>query len=241
MVRRLIALLACLALALSLYAQEASTLYRGRRPTQYSFRYNGTYFWESRSFQQGSILYNGKQYDNVLLNIDACQMEVLVRESATSAPVVLYDKAVKGFRMGKAYYVNLRNLGFADAPAGYFELVRDGEKPLLLQVQKIYRTDSGNHNGKDIGFSDPDYQNSVPDYFYRFERYYSVNEGKVVFLACLGPQQREGHAAGWVELHAFAGKFGEAVLFAEHANSQGDAFAVARQLQVADDLHALPG
>ena len=64
--------------------QEAgplSTLYRGKLPVQYPYQYNGTYYLEGKQFQRGSVYYNGKLDENVLVNLDACKQELQVKVS----------------------------------------------------------------------------------------------------------------------------------------------------------------
>ena len=62
-------------------AQNLATLFRGRLPVLYPYRYNGTYYLDTREFQPGSVWYNGKVYEDVLLNLNANQMELEVRPS----------------------------------------------------------------------------------------------------------------------------------------------------------------
>lgn len=159
-----------------------STLYRGRLPAQYSYLYNGTYYWNNKDFQKGDILYNGKLYKDVLINIDACRQELQVKMSRQTTPVVLYENLVQYFSMGNTMYVHLRTLGFSDAPDGYFEIIRDGNFPLLRQIRKVYTSRTGNHNGAEIGYIDPEYDENIFNYFSIQENYYTIEEGKVKIL-----------------------------------------------------------
>jgi len=167
------------------YMQEAgalSTLYRGRMPVQYPYQYNGTYFWEGKAFKKGTVHYNGKLYENVYVNVDASRQELQVRVSENVAPVVLIQDWVAYFTMGGSTFVNLRNMGYTEAPEGYFEVVKDGKSPLLLQVKKVFTTRTGNHNGDDIGYTDPNYNPNLVNYFARQADYYTLEEGKALKL-----------------------------------------------------------
>ena len=165
------------------YRKEAgtlSTLYRGRMPVQYPYQHNGTYFWDTKEFRKGSVLYNGKLYEHVLVNVDASRQELQVKLSEGVAPVVLYEDYVPYFTMGKSKFVQLRALGYQDAPEGFYEVIRDGEKPLLLQVKKVFTTRTGDHNGDEIGYTDPEYNSSLVNYFARQNHYYTLENGRVV-------------------------------------------------------------
>ena len=165
------------------YMEEAgtlSTLYRGRMPVHYPYIYNGTYFWNTKTFQKGSVLYNGKLYENVFVNVDASRQELQVKLTEKGAPIVLYEKYVDYFTMDKTFFVNLNTLGYMDAPAGYYEIVRDGEKPILMQVKKVMTSRTGNHNGDEIGYVDPHYNRDIANYFARRVSYYTIENDVVV-------------------------------------------------------------
>ena len=160
-------------------AGSRATLYRGRLPEKYLYAFNGTPYWESKQFVEGEVKYNGKIYRNVLLNIDACRMELLCRYSYDVSPIILNRQDVQYAKLGGRLFVNLNNLGYEDAPKGYFEVVHDGDTPVLRQIKKVYRTDARFHNGYDIGYFDPDYREEVVNYFRHEERFYTFKEGKV--------------------------------------------------------------
>ncbi len=157
-----------------------STLYRGTLPTQYPYQINGTYYWESKLFRNGSVYYNGKLYEDVLINVDASRQDLQVRVDMSTAPVVLIKDWVCYFTIGPSLYLNLNYLGYPEAPDGYFELIKDGNKPVFLQVMKVFTSRPGNHNGADIGYIDPNYNDDLVNYFAKQENYYTIEAGKVV-------------------------------------------------------------
>lgn len=164
------------------YKEEAgsrSTLYRGRLPLQYFTSYNGNPYWESKTFTTGEIMFNGKLYQEVLLNIDACQMDLLCRFSGNVTPIVPDIKHVQYARIGNSLFVNLRKLGFPSAPEGYFKVEKDGTSALFSQVRKIFRSDGLNHNNKEIGYFDPAYKEKVTNYFLKEEKFYTIKDGQI--------------------------------------------------------------
>ena len=170
--RTILVALALLSLAASAFAQEDTesayaTIFRGKLPATYPYRHNGTYYWDRKEFQQGDVWYNGRLYRDIFLNVDAVSGELQARPVDGVIAVVLVTDQVAWFTMGGKPFVNLRYLGWPEAPEGYFEVVRDGETPLLRRVTKTLRTDS-NGSSYAIGYEDPDYDYTVNNYF-RFQ------------------------------------------------------------------------
>ena len=183
MKRLIIITLALLAAAGTAVAQDENEaavfagIFRGKLPQAYAFKYNGTYFWDQKAFEKGSVWYNGKQYDDVYLNVDAYLDELQVRPLNNMTPVVVYRDQVAWFTMGDKRFVNLRYLGWPEAPVGFFEVIRDGKTPLLLQVKKTLRFDSASHGYLYIGTETEPFDSSVSDFFAREEHYYALENG----------------------------------------------------------------
>ena len=183
MKRRLLTVVVSLLLSFTYaFCQEGSAyLYRGRLPETYMISYNGTYFWSGKSFQRGDIWYNGVVYKNVLLNIDAHLQEVHAKMDAEAKALILYRDEVAWLSIyGGSTFVNLRYLGYSDAPEGFFEMTRGGSNPLFRQVYKRIFKSTQNHNGNDIGYVDPDYNEDIHTYFGIDAKYYTIRDGQVV-------------------------------------------------------------
>lgn len=169
-------------------AGEKSLLYRGRLAPEYNFRFNGHCYAESKEFLPGSVMYNGRLYENVLLNIDAYADLLLARYVMITALARDYvDYTVIGGRR----YVNLNYQGRCkDAPTGFCEeLYTAGDLGFYSKITKRLDSDDGYHNGEDIGYYDPDYMEYVKTptgdqklhrYFYRIQKYYVVKDGRAV-------------------------------------------------------------
>ena len=185
MVKRFFAFLAVLlSLAATAVAQEDpesayATIFRGKLPGIYPYKFNGTYFWDRKEFQKGDVMYNGKLYRDVSLNVDAASGDLLVRPLDNASPVVAFQDQVAWFTMGNTLFVNLRYLGWKEAPAGYFEVLRDGQAPLLRKVEKLLRYDSNGSSGYELGKEayEEGYNPSIPNYFQRNETNYVLEKG----------------------------------------------------------------
>ena len=164
-----------LAVPLALHAQEVkpvkdgdeslSVLYRGRLASSFTFRYNGTYYVDPEGFKAGEVMYNGKLYSGVETNLDAYQQLLCVKPKGDYAPLTPERDQVAWFTRGDQLFVNLRYLGFEQASEGFFEVIHDGETPVVKQVMKYLESNPGDKNGEVIGYYADDYSSGVITYF----------------------------------------------------------------------------
>ena len=162
--------------SLSLNAQQTSTLYRGRGRSPFPYKFNGTYYLDTREFSRGDILYNGKVYQGILLNLDAYGMEVETKSGEKDREVILDPAQVVWFTMGGRRFVNLRYLGYDSAPEGFLEIIKDGASPLLRYGRKVSRADAsgGSTNMETL---DGNYTAGVEHYFVISQTWYSLENG----------------------------------------------------------------
>ena len=184
MVKRILLLTAALlGLATAAAAQDPESTYagifRGKLPAVYPYRFNGTYFWYDKTFREGEVMYNGRLYQDISLNVDACENELQVRPVDGISAMVVFRDQVAWFTMGDVLFVNLRYLGWKDVPEGYYEVLRDGETPLLRRVEKTLRFDSNGSGVLQIGYDDPGYDTTVPNYFHLRETFYALEKGQL--------------------------------------------------------------
>ena len=185
MVKRKVLLLlaALLAFALRAAAQDPestySGIYRGKLPGVYPYKFNGTYYWHRKEFQKGDVLYNGRLYRDVPLNVNASSQELEVRPMDKASAMVVFREQVAWFTMGNDLFVNLRYLGYPEAMEGFFEVIRDGSVPLLRRVEKVLRFDGNGAGLLQLGYEDPDYDSGIPNYFQYKETFYALENGKL--------------------------------------------------------------
>ena len=184
MVKRFLTIfLALLACAGTAKAQDPESLYagifRGKLPGVYPYKYNGTYYWDRKEFQKGDVLYNGRLYKDVSLNVDAYQDELEVRPLENVSAMVVFRDQVAWFTMGPKTFVNLNYLGYKEVPEGYYEVLRDGEIPLLRKVVKRIQFDANGTGLNNIGYDDPEYSLQVRNYFELVETFYALEKGQL--------------------------------------------------------------
>lgn len=156
-------------------------LYRGKIAQQMAFRYNGTFFADPFGFQEGAVMYNGKLYSGVEVQLDAYRQQLCVRMSPAYSPVIPDRDQVAWFRRGGSLFANLRYFGFEKATEGFFEVLYDGKSSVVVrQIRKILDSTPGDKNGEVIGYDDPDYDASVITYFRHEEHIYHISSDGTV-------------------------------------------------------------
>ncbi|MBR0224361.1 MAG: hypothetical protein IJL93_08830 [Bacteroidales bacterium] len=122
-------------------AGASSLLYRGQKAFAYNMLYNGTCYWTSPDFREGRVLYSGKSYDNVLLNIDAARQDLLVRIPGSVVDKVVDRRFVEEFTIDGHRFLNLQTRYGDTAPSGYWEVLHEGDIQFLCRVSKRMEQD----------------------------------------------------------------------------------------------------
>ena len=133
-------------------AGSASLLYRGQRAFVHNLLFNGTYYWSDPGFRPGSVVYNGKRYDDVSLNIDAARQDLLIRIPGSIIEKVVGESYTEEFTIAGSRYLNLRFLFGEEAPAGYWRVLHDGPIRLLQQVSKRLEPDLDGRKRNETGY-----------------------------------------------------------------------------------------
>ena len=165
--------------AQSPFTGDIPLIYRGKHAAQYTYRYNGHPYWEKTDFGQGDVMFNGVLYEDIPLNIDAVRQELVVQWYAIQ--VAPEREQVSWFSVGGKLFVNLRYQGI-DAESGFYEVIYDGPTPVFRQVNKLARVDVGNHNGRIIGYEDPNYDPDLLEYFQFTQTWWMYRDGQMVRL-----------------------------------------------------------
>ena len=163
-------------------AGNASLLYRGQRAFSYEQVFNGTFYAVSPDFRNGSVVYGGRRYDDVLLNIDAARQELLVRLPGSIIDKVLDGRLVEEFTIDGQRFVNLQYSCGPAAPAGYWAVLYDGNTKFLRRVSKTLENDVDGRKSDLTGYDGP-YRRTVYQVFVRTFSYCCLQaDGQVLPL-----------------------------------------------------------
>ena len=130
------------------YRQEAggsAILYRGHQAFTYSGRFNGTYWITGSEFRNGTVRYNGKNYDGIPLNLDAVRQDLVITNASGQGRKVLAREFVEWFTVDGRKFVNLQAVS-PGAPSGYWEVLsgKGNGTQFLRQVVKKMEKDIDN-------------------------------------------------------------------------------------------------
>lgn len=161
-------------------AGAASLLYRGQKAFAYNMLYNGTYYWNSPDFRKGRVLYDGKGYDDLLLNVDAARQDLLVRIPGSVVDKVLDRRFVEEFTIEGQRFLNLQVLYGDAAPSGYWAVLHDGTIQFLCRVSKTLEQDIDGRKHDQTGYDGP-FRMNVYQVFTRSAAYRLVfPDGRIV-------------------------------------------------------------
>ena len=162
-------------------AGEDMPLLRSRVADSYGNYFNGTYLSDTLGFLPGSLCFEGKTYENLLLDLDAVLQHVLLQQEGSPIILDLGLERVQSFTRGNKTYVNLPSLGY-DVPAGFYERVAEGRGVIYKRVSKtLYHLTDLNHDARGfIGYDDPNYRSNLFDYYQLKELWYWIQEDGTV-------------------------------------------------------------
>jgi len=166
--------------AISSFQEEAayrSTLYRGRGVPEYrTILFNGTPYWDKPDFTPGTLVVDGRRYDNVLMNIDAHRQEIHVKYAEGMSAVLLDRSRVTECGQDGYSYVNLEARGIPKAAPGYYKVLSDNPVRVYQRVDKLLKTSPDSVNGTPIGYYDTAYRTNAIKYYYRDESYWYISK-----------------------------------------------------------------
>lgn len=124
-----------------------SPLYNWKIPPRYTMLHDGTYFLESEEYCEGTVVYNGKLYVDLVLNLNAHLDELYIKMPQYNAGSVLLKAHVESFTLNNRQFINIVNEKWPGAPReGYYRVLFAGEKISVLKktVKRLNSATAGN-------------------------------------------------------------------------------------------------
>lgn len=161
-------------------AGSASLLYRGHKAYEYNLLYNGTFYWSSPVFRPGEVVYNGKLYRDILLNLDASRQDLIAKVGSGVSSKVLDREYVRECSFNGRRYLNLQYKYGESAPLGYWEVLYDGRAKVLRRVTKQLEQDLDGRKRSETNF-DGNYRTDVYQTFVYSATYcYLSDDGRII-------------------------------------------------------------
>ena len=126
---------------------QMGLFWRGHKAYSYPAMANGTPWWEDVAFQLGTVVYNGRTYRDIPLNIDAVRQDLVARDASRGIDKVVWREGVSCFWTGGKTFLNLQTLYGPEMPAGYWQVLYDGNARFLKQVSKTLVKDEAGFPG----------------------------------------------------------------------------------------------
>lgn len=152
-------------------AGNGSVLFRGKQANPYQHAANGNPYWSSTTFVPAEIVFEGRLYDDILVNIDAITGQVLVRKDGYPIAIALPVGSVSSITTESGRFERIPD-GLGVIPEGLYEILGDGELKVYKHVRKQLKTGVQNMNGDPIGYVDPGYRSDVHNYYAISRTYY---------------------------------------------------------------------
>ena len=115
----------------------SAPIYRSEVAQKYPFDMEGTVYAYSDEFETGSVVYNGKEYFGVLLNLNSHRDELQLKVREGGVILSLKKTLVSRFAMGEREFVNISGENAVDGlKAGYYEVLHDGKYMLVKKHWK---------------------------------------------------------------------------------------------------------
>lgn len=139
LMRTVIILMLILLQASFIYSQDYSApVFRGELSEKYTYQITGSVYAYHDEFEKGNIIYNGKKYSGLMLNLNSHRNELQLKTDVSDDCIVLRRNLVGDFNIGERNYTSLYGENLVDGlPEGYYQVLYKGEKSLLLK--KIYK------------------------------------------------------------------------------------------------------
>ena len=152
-------------------AGNGSVLFRGKQAKAYERPANGNPYWSSTIFVPGSIVFEDRFYDDILVNIDAITGNVLVRKDGSPIAIELPEASVSSITTAGSRFERDPD-GIEGIPGGLYEVLGDGPEKVYKRVTKRLLNRTQNMNGAPIGYYDPGYRSDLSDYYAITKAYY---------------------------------------------------------------------
>lgn len=171
------------------YLEEAGVfapIYNCKFPPLYRSRFTGTFYLESEDFYQGTVVYDGKLYTDVNLNLNVHLDELYIVFPQYRTQAVLLKDYVSEFTLGDMKFTKVLYKDWPQSPReGYFQILHDSNH---LKVFKWTR--------KFYNQANPS-QSLIPYSFDPKTVYFVIKDGafipvknKSTFLKAIGNQKR---------------------------------------------------
>ena len=150
-------------------AQDFNTpVFRGELAEKYNYPIDGTVYTYSDKFEEGQVMFNGKLYTGLMMNLNAHRDELQVAIGSTGERMAPRRELVEDFTIGKRNYTSLYGQRkIKGLQQGYYQVLHRGDDMLLKRIHKT------------VSDRIESFTRQTVKVFTTKHRYYLVKDGKV--------------------------------------------------------------
>lgn len=168
-------------LSIMMPGSAAAQIYSGLQAMKYASPHNGTPYWSPQAYEHGVLRYNGNDYPDAVLAIDAYLQRLQIRDPRNGLAYVLDPEKVEYLSL---YGGEFRHFSKGSAlPEGWYQIMHEGDWALYKHVEKRFErltTFLSRPDSRSLGYDDPNYNENVFDYFSIVVTYWHIaSDGKV--------------------------------------------------------------
>ena len=112
-------------------------VFRGELAEKYNYQIDGTVYTYSDKFEQGQVVFNGKLYTGLMMNLNAHRDELQVAIGSTGERMAPRRELVGDFTIGTRNYTSLYGQRkIKGLQQGYYQVLHRGEDALYKKIYK---------------------------------------------------------------------------------------------------------
>jgi hypothetical protein len=122
-------------------AEANSILYRGKLAVVDARKIandESTFFVYSKNYDRGDVVFHGKLYKDILLNLDGYNDELYVKRDLSSTVHTLSKEYVDSFSFGGHSFINYKQDKESILMSGYYEVLHSGKVLLYKKIRKKF-------------------------------------------------------------------------------------------------------
>lgn len=111
-------------------------IYSGRLFYTYPASIEGHAFFDSKDWQNGSVLYDGVWYHNLTMMFELVK-EVIIVKHPNGVPISLYSERIQQFNIGKSNFIRLSADKDKVIKPGFYQVMAEGDVTLYARRSKL--------------------------------------------------------------------------------------------------------
>lgn len=162
-------------------------IYNGKIPPAYSYDVEGTFFLESLDHYKGSLVYDGKLYTDLVLNLNVHLDELYISKPGKRISSIVAKEFVSSFTLGDMQFEQIRKEEEPGVPqSGYYQVLFKGQHvKMLKRTRKLYGSNTPQEGHASHIFT------AATTYYVVCDGIYTPVKNKGSFLGALASQKKQ--------------------------------------------------